>query len=162
MIKKMDMFDIAAISKIIKDEELEQFTEMYLSGLSSWKCFGDIDQEIITSMVCIHISKDSPEFFILYEYGPNLLEVINYITDNLEPRGYSRYLRRQDCDKEDTFAVSERYEYTTDYIVPAKKKCLFSKHWYILYDSTLAEKDTAVKTAVLKAEFKSNPLVGNV
>jgi hypothetical protein len=162
MIKMLDVFDIVAISKIIKGEELEQFTEMYLSNLSSWKCFGDIDQGIITGMICIHISKDSPEFFILLEYGADLLPIINFITETLEPRGYSRYLRRQDCDQEDRFQVDDRYEYTTDYIVPAKTKCLFSKHWYILYDSTLAEKDTAVKTAVLKAEFKSNPCVGNI
>jgi hypothetical protein len=162
MIKMLDVFDIVAISKIIKGEELEQFTEMYLSNLSSWKCFGDIDQGIITGMICIHISKDSPEFFILYEYGTNLFEVINYITAELEPKGYSRYLRRQDCDTADLWQAGPRFDYTTDYIVPAKKKCLFSKHWYILYDSTLAEKDTAVKTAVLKAEFKSNPYVGNI
>lgn len=162
MIKQIDMFDLGAISKIIKAEELDQFTEMYLSELDSWKCFGNVEQGVISSMLCVHISRDSPEFFILYEYGSDLFAVIEYITKELEPQGYSRFLRRQDCDIDDTFTVSDRYEYTTDYIVPAKKKCLFSKHWYILYDSTLAEKDTAIKTAVLKKEFKSNPLVGNI
>jgi hypothetical protein len=162
MIRQIEIFDIAAVLKIIKNEELEEFTELYLSNLDTWKCFGSIHDGTLNSMICIHISKDSPEFFILYEYGNNFIDVIDHVTTILEPMGYSRYLRRQDCDIIDTFHPGDRYEYTTDYIVSAKKKCLFLKHWYVLYNSTLVEKDTAVKTAVLKKEFKSNPLVGNI
>jgi hypothetical protein len=162
MIKQLDLFDIAAVSKCIDKQQLEQFTEMFLSGLSSWRSYGNIDNNTITSMICIYVSKDSPEFFILSDYGTDLLPIINFIVEELEPRGYIRFLRRQDCDQEDYFQVDDRYEYTTDYIVPAKTKCLFSKHWYILYDSTLAEKDTAVKTAVLKKEYRVCPRVGNI
>jgi hypothetical protein len=162
MIKRLDLFDIAAVTKWISHDQLEQFTEMYLSDLKSWRCYGNIDQGTIIDMICIYVSNDSPEFFILSEYGTELLPIINFITEELEPRGYIRFVRRQDCNTDDSFEAGERYEYTTDYIVPAKTKCLFSKHWYILYDSTLAEKDTAVKTAVLKKEYRVCPRVGNI
>ena len=162
MIKQLDLFDIAAVSKCIDKQKLEQFTEMFLSGLSSWRCYGNIDNNTIVSMICIYVSKDSPEFFILSDYGTDLLPIINFIAEELEPRGYIRFVRRQDCDQEDHFQIDDRYEYATDYIVPAKTKCLFSKHWYILYDSTLVEKDTAVKTAVLKKEYRVCPRVGNI
>lgn len=164
MIRVLNFFDSFSVQPLVGDK-MDEFVETYLSDLKTWTAYAGFREDgTISGIIGFQRSTDTTEFYITFVRGVDLEPVLAKILEDLEPLGYDRFYRLQYLDRDDfwDFIVPNHWEYSTAYTVEPKKKTPYNKHWFMLYDSELPKKNTAVKLAVLKKEFRKNLTLGNI
>lgn len=151
------------------------FCTTYLTELKNYHAFGLFDDadELVGAISCYQ-SPDEPVWYGTQIRSMRNKEVARNLLDHMikfnEQQGrykfytlwsakHAKLLRR--------FAFSdwadERYDYTDEYIVPAKTKCIYITHWQVLFNRILLPHDTIVRCTFLKQKYRDQlPVGGNI
>jgi hypothetical protein len=151
------------------------FCTTYLTDLKSYHAFGMFDDggSIIGAISCYQ-SPDEPVWYGTQIRSMQNREVARMLLDHMikfnEEQGrykfytlwgakHAKLLRRF------TFSewADERYDYTDEYLVPAKTKCIYTTHWQVLFNRILLPHDTIVRCTFLKQKYRDQlPIGGNI
>jgi hypothetical protein len=142
------------------------FCTSYLTDLNSYHAFGMFDAEDnILGIISCYQSPDEPVWYGTQIRSNGNKDVARELLDHMikfnEEQGrlkfytlwnakHAKLLRRFTFSK----WAAERYDYTDEYIVPAKTKCIYTSHWQILFNRVLLPQDTVVRCTFLKQQYR--------
>jgi len=140
------------------------FCDTYLSNLSNFKAYGNIDAGVVTSYIAFYESTESAEWFwtqIRSKDRMSIPDILDTVISYNEKHGrykfysmfsarYARTYRRLTFSKD----VSERYDFFDEFIVPAKTKCFYQVPWQVLFNRTLVPVDSIVRCTFLKQKYR--------
>jgi superfamily I DNA and/or RNA helicase len=151
----------------------DSFADNYISGLESFKAFGVIEGDYVTSMITFYESSDNPEWYWTQirsknnTYIPDLLDkVIEYNESKGRLKFYSLFNKKYEKSMR-RFAFSEynneRYDSFDECIIPAKTKCYYSTPWALLFSRTMLPVDSIIRCSFLKQKYRIQiPIAGNL
>lgn len=151
------------------------FCDTYLSGLKSFKAFGNVDEldGAVTAYIAFYESTESADWYWTQIRSkdrlsiPNILDaVVDYNEKNGRYKFYSMFnARYAKVYRKLTFSdsVSKRYDFFDEFIVPAKTRCFYQIPWQVLFNRTLVPADSIVRCTFLKQEYRTTlPISGGL
>lgn len=151
------------------------FCDTYLSGLKSFKAFGNIDEldGTITAYIAFYESTETADWYWTQIRSrdrlaiPHILDtVVDYNENNGRYKFYSMFnARYAKVYRKLTFSnrVSNRYDFFDEFVVPAKTRCVYQSPWQVLFNRTLVPADSIVRCTFLKQEYRENlPIAGRL
>ena len=151
----------------------DNFCETYLSGLNSFHAFGYIEDETVKATISFYECNDEPSWYYTGVFGSGnrnyLTTVFDKIIEHNENNGrykfftsfsidHAKLQRRLYWSKYNT----ERYGYVDEYILPKRTKCIYEKHWKLLFNQILLPNDSVVRCNYLKSEHRPTIIAGNI
>ena len=151
----------------------DNFCETYLSGLNSFHAFGYVEDNTVKATISFYECDDEPTWYYTGVFGSGnrdyLTKVFDKIIEYNESNGRYKFVtsfstehaklqRRLYWSKYN----SERYGYFDEYILPKRTKCIYEKHWKLLFNQILLPNDSIVRCNYLKPEYRQTITAGNI
>jgi len=151
----------------------DNFCETYLSNLNSFHAFGYVEDNIVKATISFYECNDEPSWYYTGVFGSgnrdHLTQVFDKIIEYNENNDrykfftsfnidHAKLQRRLYWSKYNT----ERYGYFDEYILPKRTKCIYEKHWKLLFNQILLPNDSVVRCNYLKPEFRRTTIAGNI
>ena len=151
----------------------DNFCETYLSDLNSFHAFGYVENNTVKAAISFYECDDEPSWYYTGVFGSGnrdyLTKVFDKILEYNENNGrykfftsfsieHAKLQRRLYWSKYNT----ERYDYFDEYILPKRTKCVYEKHWKLLFNQILLPNDSVVRCNYLKTEYRQTLTAGNI
>jgi len=148
----------------------DAFCDTYLTDLRNFKAFGNVENGIVTSYISFYESVESAEWFwtqIRSRDRGSIKSILDKVVAHNEEHGrykfysmfnakYAKSYRRLTFSE----AVSERYDFFDEFIVPSKTRCFYQVPWQVLFNRTLVPTDSIVRCTFLKQEYRTQLPIG--
>lgn len=153
----------------------ERFADTYLSGLSSFHAYAQVDTEgTIDTMIAFYQAADEPSwYYTLCRSRGNIAAhrtVLDRIIQVNEDQGRLKFytlISGQHVRAARRFGWSQhnsqRYGYFDEFTVPAKCQCYYSNSWDLLFKKALLAESVVQRCSYLKQEYRDRlPQGGNI
>jgi hypothetical protein len=157
-------FNIENLAGTYNDVYHSMFVQAYMSGLSSYRAFGCIEDGIVTATIATYESADNAEWYWTQVRSNNskaIPLILDAVADYNELHGrlkfyslfnskYAKVYRRLAFSPK----MKERYGFFDEFLVPAKHKCIYTTPWQSLFGRTLLPTETIMRCTFLKQEYR--------
>jgi hypothetical protein len=151
----------------------DNFRETYLSGLNSFHAFGYVEDDKVKATISFYECNDEPSWYYTGVFGSGnrdyLTKVFDKIIEYNESNSRYKFFTSFSTDHAKlqrrlywSKYNSERYGYFDEYILPKRTKCIYEKHWKLLFNQILLPNDAVVRCNYLKPEHRHITLAGNI
>jgi hypothetical protein len=141
------------------------FCQTYLSGLENFKAVGiEVDGKI-QGFVSFYASPTEPSWFLTMIEGNLIPGIIDYVINYNEKIGKLKFYSIKESVRTKFLSnyASSRYKFIDEFVVPAKKKCIYPVFWEIFFSNGLIDYDTTVTCYFLKQAHRTDlPSAGNI
>lgn len=154
-------------SPTTSDYLVDNFANIYLSGLNSFHCVGQFDDTgILKGVVSFYEDINDPSWYITNRIqsrnSDNMTLLLDTVIKHQENnRRLKFYTLLTDSIKLKLGKLNtNRYDYYDEYIVPEKSKCFYTHAWEILFKRTLLPVESVVRCSFLKQEYRTKKMLG--
>jgi hypothetical protein len=148
----------------------EFFCDSYLSGLKTFKAFGNVEDSKITAVIAFYESPDSADWYwtqVRSKDSESMRKVSDAVIEYNEANGRYKFyslFNHKYINGIRKFAYSDinnmRYDFVDEFFIPAKTRCVYNMPWQILFNRTLLPVDTVVRCSFLKQQYRIVPIAG--